>query len=82
MNSKKSREQDQPYQRKCDPYLDRRSGEDRRKIYSLVYFNKGNKDRRVSDERRFNYERRENCVRVSQWSSVCLDKDELRDLSS
>ncbi len=54
-----------------DPYLDRRRGDDRRKIYSLVYFNQGNPDRRVNNERRKQGERRKNCFRVDTWSSVC-----------
>ncbi len=82
MNSKKSQEQNRAFQRKGDPYLDRRSGEDRRKVYSLVYFSKGNRDRRKRDERRFNYERRENCVRVNEWASVCFDRSELKDITT
>lgn len=64
-------------QRKGDPYLDRRSGEDRRKIYSIDFFLKGNRDRRQQSERRANNERREDCVRINQWASVCPDKNEL-----
>ena len=61
-----------------DPYLDRRSGEDRRAVHSLEYFQKGYFCRRSGLERRNNYERRAGCIRVSEWSSVCLvpeDKD-------
>lgn len=62
--------------RKRDPYLDRRSGEDRRAVYSLDYFLKGNPDRRNGKERRKNSERRSGCVRINEWSSVCLNNDE------
>ena len=65
--------------RKRDPYLDRRSGEDRRMVYSLDYFLKGNPDRRSGLERRMNYERRRGCVRINEWSSVCPDNDEIKD---
>ncbi len=69
-------------QRKTDPFMDRRSGEDRRKVYSLEYFELGNPDRRNSMERRDNIERREDCVRVSEWSSACPDKDEILTVDS
>lgn len=62
--------------RKRDPYLDRRRGDDRRKSYSLDYFNKGNPDRRVHPERRAQFERRRGCYRVDTWSSVCPDPEE------
>lgn len=62
-----------------DPYLDRRSGEDRRMVYSLDYFLKGNPDRRSGLERRMKYERRKGCVRINEWSSVCPDTDEIKD---
>jgi hypothetical protein len=65
------------YKRKCDPYLDRRSGEDRRNVYSLDYFLKNNPDRRISSERRSPHERRGDCIRINKWSSVCPDKNEL-----
>ena len=63
--------------RKNDPYMDRRSGEDRRKVYSLDYFLKGNEDRRVGKERRINSERRIDCIPVNKWASVCPDEREL-----
>ena len=56
-----------------DPFLDRRSGEDRRFIYCLEYFLQGRPDRRSTRERRENLERRQGFVRVSRWSSVCPD---------
>ena len=59
-----------------DPYVDRRSGEDRRQVYYPDYFKKGGLERRSGKERRGQYERRKDCIRVSKWSSVCpVDKD-------
>ena len=55
-----------------DPYIDRRSGEDRRLIYDADYFENGGKERRSGKERRQRYERRKNFVRISEWSSICL----------
>lgn len=60
--------------RKLDSFMDRRSGEDRRKIHSLEYFKNGGVDRRLESERRTSGERRADCIRVSEWSSVCPDK--------
>ncbi len=57
--------------RRRDQFVDRRSGEDRREVYSLEYFKNGGVDRRSSPERRDNRERRIDCVRVSEWSSAC-----------
>lgn len=57
--------------RRGDPFSDRRSGEDRRVVYSLVYFQHGNICRRNEIEQRTNAERREGYIRVSEWSSVC-----------
>jgi hypothetical protein len=57
--------------RQRDPFMDRRSGEDRRKVYSLDYFQMGNRDRRMNGERRKRKERRADCIRISEWSSVC-----------
>jgi len=59
-----------------DPYVDRRSGEDRRQVYDSDYFENGGVERRGGKERRQNSERRRDCTRISQWSSVCVvDKD-------
>ena len=55
-----------------DPYVDRRSGEDRRQVYDADYFQNGGLERRNGKERRQRYERRKNFIRVSEWSSVCL----------
>ncbi|MGD9310244.1 MAG: hypothetical protein PVG51_13950 [Desulfosarcina sp.] len=61
--------------RKADPYLDRRSGDDRRNTYDLEHFTEGGLERRNEKERRDKKERRKDCVKVSKWSSVC-PKDE------
>jgi hypothetical protein len=58
----------------ADPFLDRRSGEDRRRAYDLDYFAEGGPERRKSDERRDGDERRDQCVRVAEWSSICHEK--------
>jgi hypothetical protein len=62
--------------RKNDPFLDRRSGEDRRDAYDLDYFREGGVERRKQNERRKPLERREGCIRVSDWSSICPVGDE------
>jgi len=64
-------------QRIADPYMDRRSGEDRRQVYSIDYFLKGNQDRRNSRERRTHKERRNDCIQVNEWSSICPDIGEV-----
>ena len=59
--------------RVSDPYLDRRSGEDRRQAYDSDYFENQGPERRKSKDRRQPAERRNRCIRVSRWSSVCPD---------
>jgi tetratricopeptide (TPR) repeat protein len=54
-----------------DPFLDRRSGDDRREAYELGYFAQGGIERRSGVESRQKGDRRVQCVNVSQWSSVC-----------
>jgi hypothetical protein len=54
-----------------DPYVDRRSGEERRQAYDSDYFADEGPERRMSAERRKQGERRHRCIRVSRWSSVC-----------
>ena len=54
-----------------DPYIDRRSGEERRQVYDADYFEGSGIERRNGAERRQQDERRDSCVRVSKWSSVC-----------
>ncbi len=60
-------------QRRADPYLDQRSGEDRRQVHLLSYFSKGGIEKRNAKERRVSNERRKGCIRVTRWSSVCID---------
>lgn len=57
--------------RKADPYVDRRSGEDRRQVYDIVYWEGGGLERRSAKDRRRQKERRSNYVKVTKWSSVC-----------
>jgi hypothetical protein len=61
--------------RVTDPYLDRRSGEDRRQVYDSDYFQNGGVDRRKGKDRRQEGERRDGYIRVSEWSSVRVDSD-------
>ena len=56
--------------RKKDPYLDRRSGEDRREAYDIDYFADDGTERREAGDRRKPKERRKGYVKVSKWSSV------------
>ena len=56
-----------------DPYVDRRSGEDRRQVYDSVYWESGEIERRSVKDRRQPKERRDSCVKVSKWSSVCIE---------
>jgi len=55
--------------------LDRRSGEDRRKTYSLDYFVNGGKERRQAEERRHKGERRNEWSRIDKWYSVFTGSD-------
>lgn len=58
--------------RKTEALVDRRTDEDRRKVYDADYFEDGGSERRHATERRWRDERRKGCIRVSEWSSVCL----------
>ena len=60
--------------RQRDPYMDRRSGEDRREAYDADYFEDGGQERRKGKDRRKGAERRNRCVKVSKWTSVCPDE--------
>jgi hypothetical protein len=60
--------------RASDPYIDRRSGEDRRECYDSDYHTDGGTERRSGRERRRQEERRDSCFRVSEWSSICPDE--------
>ena len=62
--------------RTTDPYMDRRSGEDRRQVYSPDYFAADGKERRSGKERRQQKERRSDCIPNSEWTSVCPDDEE------
>ena len=57
----------------ADPYVDRRSGEYRRQVYDFDYWDCRGIERRSSNDRRQQKERRTGCVNVSKWSSVCTD---------
>ena len=57
----------------ADPYVDRRSGEARRKVYDADYWESGGIERRNAKDSRQQKDRRSSCVSVSQWSSVCID---------
>ena len=54
--------------------IDRRSGEDKRKRYSLDYFTDGGQERRKGKERRQSAERRSSWARVYKWCSVFLGR--------
>jgi hypothetical protein len=56
-----------------DPYIDRRSGDDRRSVYDSDYFENNGIERRKEAERRQPEERRDDCIRISDWSSICPD---------
>jgi hypothetical protein len=52
--------------------IDRRFGEDRRRLYYLDYFLNGGVERRSWEERRGQAERRVEWMRVSKWASISL----------
>ena len=54
--------------------FDRRSGDDKRKLYSLDYFTEGGRERRKGKERRQSGERRSGWARVYNWCSVFLGR--------
>ena len=54
-------------------HTERRTGKDRRRIFSFKGLTFKRKDRRVSPERRSGTEMRESWVRVSKWSSASLN---------
>jgi hypothetical protein len=56
-----------------DPYIDRRSGENRRQVYDSDFWESGGTESRSAKERRQQKERRDSYVRVSEWSSVCIE---------
>jgi hypothetical protein len=52
--------------------IDRRFGENRRRLYYLDYFLNGGVERRSWEERRGQAERRVEWMRVSKWASISL----------
>ena len=58
-----------------DPYVDRRSGEDRRQVYDSVYWESVGIERRRAKDQRQQKERRDSWVKVSKWSSVCPENN-------
>jgi len=54
--------------------IDRRSGEDKRKLYNLDYFIGGGAERRKGKERRKPEERRRDWARVYKWCSVFMGR--------
>ena len=50
-----------------DPFMDRREA------YDLDYFQSEGVERRMGEDRRQDEERRDNCIRVSKWTSICPD---------
>jgi len=58
--------------------FDRRSGNDRRRVYKLGYFLSGGVERRCGKERRSRLERRAEWVRVNEWSSVFVGDSLIR----
>jgi hypothetical protein len=53
---------------------DRRTGSDRRKIFSLKHFRFHSRNRRKTGDRRLASERRHGWVRLTRWSSVNLSR--------
>ena len=51
-------------------FSDRRSGKNRRRLFSLHRFHYKGTERRVQQDRRSRLERRDGYVRIDKWSSV------------
>jgi hypothetical protein len=51
-------------------YIDRRSGKDRRGLFTPIHFFYKGSERRSQKERRSKTERRQDWIRVRKWSSV------------
>jgi hypothetical protein len=49
--------------------LDRRTEDDRRRVYSLQYFSRGGEERRFRSDRRTQAERRKGWAQTGPWSS-------------
>ena len=54
--------------RKSDPFVDRRSGEDRCKVCDSAYWKRIGIERRSVNDKRQHKERRSSWVNVSEWS--------------
>jgi hypothetical protein len=65
-----------------DPYRDRRSGDDRREVYDLEFFDKGGMERRSGVEIRQKQGRRVQCVNVSEWSCICPPRKSTRKIKA
>lgn len=61
--------------RSGDPYMDRRSGEDRRQVYDSDYFDENGSERRKRKDRRQKKERRKDCIPTGDWTSVCPEDE-------
>jgi len=61
-------------------FVDRRSGDDRRKAHDLDYFLRGGVERRCWKERRSEIERRKDWIRAATWVSVKVSELE-RDMA-
>ena len=59
--------------RVSDPYVDRRLGDDRRKVYDSIYWENEGTERRKARDRRQPKERRASYVKVSKWTSVRVE---------
>jgi hypothetical protein len=60
-------------------FFDRRSGQDRRKAYSIDYFLEGGTERRTvtaSERRNQERERRQDWIKIGPWSSMNLKDDD------
>jgi hypothetical protein len=53
--------------------VDRRTGDDRRDVHDLEYFESDGHERRSGKERRVLPEKRTGWVRVSRWHSICVN---------
>ena len=54
--------------------IDRRSVEDRRRVYDIDYFFEGGIERRSWKDRRWQEERIMEWTRISEWASVPIEK--------
>jgi len=52
--------------------VERRSGADKRRDASRVYFSRGGRERRSSEDRRQTAERRDGWLQIAKWRSACV----------